>query len=69
MRWHASIDGRDFSFVLTGPMFLDDSDNQGGLGAVKFVQHVLRCDFRAATRFLLEDPRAQPFLLLTITQY
>jgi len=62
MRWHASIDGRDFSLVLTGPMFLDDIENQGGLGAVKLVQHVMRCDFRAATRFLQEDPRARSLL-------
>ena len=62
MRWHASFAGRDFAVVLTGPMFLDDNENKGGLGAVKFVQHLLRCDFRTATRFLLEDARVQPFL-------
>lgn len=62
MRWHACIDGRDFSLILTGPMFLDDDENKGGWGAVKFVQHVQRCDFVAATRFLLEDSRAQCLL-------
>lgn len=62
MRWHASLDGRDYSFVLTGPMFVDDRDNQGGLGAVKFVQHLLRCNFRKATQLLMEDARLRPFL-------
>lgn len=62
MRWHASFDGKDFSLVLTGPMFSDDHDKRGGWGAVKLVQHLMNCDFLTATKLLREDPRAKPLL-------
>lgn len=47
-RWHASISGRDFELLLTGPKFFDTRSNTGGGGAVDFVMHLCSLDFKSA---------------------
>lgn len=49
-RWHASIAGKEFEFVLTGSKFWDTRAEIGGAGAVDLVMHLMGLSFRKAVR-------------------
>lgn len=51
-RWHATVAGREFELLLTGPKFFDTRAVKGGGGAVDFVMYLSRTDFRSATALL-----------------
>ena len=54
-RWHATVDGRDFELLLTGPKFWDTRARSGGGGGVDFAMHLRDLDFRRATAWLSES--------------
>lgn len=47
-RWHASVLGRDFELLLTGPKFFDTRAEVGGGGAIDLAMHLLHVDFKTA---------------------
>jgi hypothetical protein len=51
-RWHATVQGRHFELLLTGPKFFDTRAETGGGGAIDLAMHLLRADFKAATGML-----------------
>jgi hypothetical protein len=51
-RWHATVQGRDFELLLTGPKFFDSRAEMGGGGAVDLTMHLFRVDFIAAAGIL-----------------
>lgn len=51
-RWHASVAGRDFEILCTGPKFWDTRSNQGGGGAIDLVMHLYDLDFKPAVALL-----------------
>lgn len=51
-RWHATLGGLHFELLCTGPKFWDTRSNLGGGGAVDLVMHLLKVDFKQATRTL-----------------
>ena len=53
-RWHASVVGRDFEILCTGPKFWDDRANCGGAGALDLAMHLLGISFKKAARLLAE---------------
>jgi len=52
-RWHASVQGADYEFLLNGPKFWDVRMQQGGGGAIDFVIHLTGGDFRSAAKLLV----------------
>jgi hypothetical protein len=53
-RWHASVHGRDYELLLTGPKFWDTRAKRGGGGAVDLTMHLCGLDFRHAAIRLAE---------------
>jgi hypothetical protein len=51
-RWHASVGGREFELVLTGPKFWDTRAELGGGGAIDLVMHLTGLKFKDAVRQL-----------------
>ena len=51
-RWHATVEGREYEILCTGPKFWDTRVEKGGGGAVDLVMHLSTVDFRTATRML-----------------
>lgn len=51
-RWYATVDGRDFELLVTGPKFFDTRAKVGGGGAIDLAMHLLRIDFRDAVEHL-----------------
>ena len=51
-RWHATVEGRNFEMLCTGPKFWDTRAEKGGGGAVDLVMHLSNVDFRTATGIL-----------------
>lgn len=47
-RWHATVRGREFELLLTGPKFWDTRLQKGGGGAVDLAEHLFRIDFKEA---------------------
>jgi hypothetical protein len=52
IRWHANFHGCDFELLLISPKFLVTRVEKGGGGAVDQALHLLRADFKTATRLL-----------------
>jgi len=52
VRWHATVNGREFELLLTGHKFFDTRAKKGGGGAVDLAMHLLQVDFKAATGML-----------------
>ncbi len=50
MRWHATVDGRDFCLVITGTKFFDDRTNARGGGAIDLAMHVWGSSFKATVK-------------------
>ncbi len=53
-RWHASVLGRDFELLLTGPKFWNTRERVGGGGAVDLSIHLTGFNFVKATALLSE---------------
>ena len=53
-RWHATVSGRQFELLLTGPKYFDVKGKKGGGGAVDMAMYVLRLDFKQAVCRLRE---------------
>jgi hypothetical protein len=51
-RWHASVSGREFELLLTGPKFWDTRSNKGGGGAIDMAMWVLDLSFKQAAQLL-----------------
>jgi hypothetical protein len=51
-RWNATVGGREFELLLTGPKFWDSRSTTGGGGAVDLVMYLVGTDFARATRML-----------------
>jgi hypothetical protein len=51
-RWHATVEGREYEILCTGPKFWDTRAEKGGGGAVDLVMHLSNVDFRTATEML-----------------
>lgn len=51
-RWFASVGGRDYEILCTGPKFLDTRAKHGGGGAVDMVMHLVKLDFKQAVALL-----------------
>lgn len=47
-RWHATVAGRDYELLLTGPKFFDTRAQKGGGGAVDLAMHLFSLDFKGA---------------------
>lgn len=53
-RWHATVAGREYELLLTGPKYFDTRLQRGGGGAIDLAMHLFRTDFRGATGQLLQ---------------
>jgi hypothetical protein len=51
-RWHASVGGRDFELLCTGPKFHDTRAGLGGGGAIDMAMHLLHLRFKQAAALL-----------------
>jgi|GEM_PF-553207 len=51
-RYKANAEGQDFELLLQSPKFYDTQRQRGGGGAVDFVMHIGRLDFKGATALL-----------------
>lgn len=51
-RWHASIGGWEYEFIVDGPKFYDTRAKRGGGGAVDLVMYLHHVDFRGAIELL-----------------
>jgi hypothetical protein len=51
-RWHATVQGREYELLLTGPKFFDTRIQRGGGGAVDLAMHLVGVDFRSAVELL-----------------
>ena len=49
-RWHASVDGRDFSLIITGTKFLDDITGAHGGGAIDLAMYLWGSPFKATVK-------------------
>ncbi len=51
-RWHASIGGYDYEFLVSGSKFYDTQQKRGGGGAIDLAMYVFGIDFKAAVQLL-----------------
>ena len=51
-RWHTSIDGREYEFIVDGAKFYDTRAKRGGGGAVDLVMYTHSVDFRGDVELL-----------------
>ena len=50
MRWFATVDGHEFSLVITGTKFFDDHTNAHGGGAIDLAMHLWGGSFNSTVK-------------------